>query len=137
MPVAKVKGDRGAADVLFSRIVRSRGTCERCGKPATDTAHIIGRLYSATRCLEDNAWALCRSCHRLTGDHAGYFMTLVADTIGITRYWELWDLANEGLKARGFVSSKLFWAAEVERLKDRCRELGLPATRTVRKVEGE
>lgn len=132
MSVQRAKGDRGRADILFSRIVRSRGACERCGRtPATDTAHIVRRMYSATRCVEDNAWALCSSCHRATERWPMEFAELVKATIGVDRYHELREMAYEGLKARGFVSSKLFWAREVARLQARCKELGLPSTRKV------
>jgi hypothetical protein len=118
---ARAKGDRGRADMLFSRIVRSRGPCERCGVQGTDTAHIIGRRYSATRCVEDNAWCLCRSCHQLTAEFPHEFMWLVERTIGVRRYMQLHDQAQGGIPG----SSKLFWEAEVERLLVRCAELGI------------
>lgn len=121
MTIAKAKGPRGRADLLFSRIVRSRGACARCHRSATDTAHIVPRRYSATRCVEDNAWALCRSCHRITGEWAFEFMRLVTQTIGMPRYEELRRQAQLGIQ----VSSKLFWAGEVERLEARCRQLGI------------
>jgi hypothetical protein len=107
--------------MLFSRIVRSRESCQRCGAPATDCAHIIGRRYSATRCLEDNAWALCRRCHQVTGDQAYEFVKLVQATISEDRYWELSRMADAGIPT----SSALFWASEVERLEQRCVELGI------------
>jgi len=121
MSVRRVKGDRGRADMLFSRIVRSRGECQRCGRPATDTAHIVRRTYSATRCVEDNAWALCRSCHRLTEEWPHEFMFLVERTIGVDRYKELYEKAQAGIPC----SSKLFWHAEVQLLLARCHELGI------------
>lgn len=124
MTISRRKGDAGKADMLFSRIVRSRGNCQRCGKAATDTAHIVRRRYSATRCIEDNAWALCRSCHQLTGEWPHEFMWLVERTIGVARFIELKQLANAGTG----MSSKLFWRETRERLEERCRELGLPTT---------
>jgi len=127
MTVSRAKGDRGRADELFSRIVRSRGACERCGREATDTAHIIKRRYSATRCLEENAWALCRSCHRETEEFPHLFMGLVELTVGVDRYKELYSLAQAGPS----MSSRLFWAGEVERLKERCLELGIDTRRRV------
>jgi hypothetical protein len=119
------KGDRGFCDVLFSRIVRNRARCQRCGAPGTDTAHIVGRRYSATRCLEDNAWCLCRRCHQITGEWPEDFLELVGTTIGHDLYERLRWTALEGIRG----SSALFWASELERLKDRCRELGLDARR--------
>lgn len=121
MSVSRRKGDPGKADMLFSRIVRSRASCERCGNTATDTAHIVKRRYSATRCLEDNAWALCRSCHQLTEQWPHEFMWLVERTIGVDRYTELRRLAEAGIT----LSSKLFWRDTVERLTARCREMGI------------
>jgi hypothetical protein len=107
--------------MLFSRIVRSRGACQRCRAPATDTAHIIPRRYSATRCLEGNAWALCRSCHVRTGEWPYDFVKLVNSTIGFEAYWQLRRLAEGGIPTTG----KLFWEAEVDRLTARCQELGI------------
>jgi hypothetical protein len=127
---AAAKGDRGLADILFSRIVRSRGDrrCQRCGVfPATDTAHIIGRRFSATRCIEDNAWLLCRSCHQTTALWPQDFLRLVSSTIGQERYEELRRVAETGIVG----SSKLFWANEVARLKTRCEELGLDTRRRI------
>jgi hypothetical protein len=123
--VNRRKGDPGLADILFSRIVRSRAVCERCGLQATDTAHIVGRRYSATRCVEDNAWALCRQCHNVTGQWPHKFMALVAATIGEARYHELYRQASAGLPC----SSHVFWAGEVDRLKARCAELGIDIRR--------
>lgn len=124
--IQRRKGNAGKADLLFSRIVRSRGACERCGKPATDTAHIIRRGYSATRCVEDNAWALCSSCHRATEDDPAEFMLLVERTIGRARYDELKVLREQGHAG----SAALFWASEAERLTARCVELGLSTKRS-------
>lgn len=122
MSVSRVKGDRGRCDVLFSRIVRSRGTCVRCGAPGTDTAHIVGRRYSATRCVEDNAWCLCRGCHRLTGEWAHEFMLLVDRTIGAERYSELMTLAQAGIVGQ---TSLMFWRGTLARLIERYDELGI------------
>jgi hypothetical protein len=114
--------------MLFSRIVRSRASCERCGGQATDTAHIIGRRYSATRCLEENAWALCRRCHQITGDQAFEFVRLVRGTVTEDRYWKLHEMALAGIPT----TAKLFWENEVARLEERCRELGIDTRVRVR-----
>lgn len=109
--------------MLFSRIVRSRGHCERCGDSygPFDTAHIVRRRYSATRCVEDNAWCLCRGCHRIVDEWAHELMAQVARTIGAERYVELCLLAQGGLP----LSSKAFWRETVERLTARCKELDI------------
>lgn len=124
---AVAKGDRGFCDILFSRIVRSREMCQRCGAPGTDTAHIIGRRYSATRCIEDNAWCLCRSCHQTTAEWPIEFVQLMRRTIGDARYFELSSIASHGLD----VSSARFWATEKVRLKARCKALGLDTRRRI------
>lgn len=54
------------ADALFSKIVRSRGSCERCGKTAgLQCAHGFSRRYRAIRWDERNAFAQCGGCHFL------------------------------------------------------------------------
>lgn len=122
MSVSRVKGDRGKCDVLFSRIVRSRGTCVRCGAQGTDTAHIVGRRYSATRCLEANAWCLCRGCHRLTGEDALEFMALVDRTIGRPAYMMLRKVALAGIVGQ---TSLMFWRDTLAYLITRYDELGI------------
>ena len=126
MTVATRKGDAGLADILFSRIVRSRGFCEYPGCKSQGpyvTAHVIGRGASGVRCVEDNAWCMCATHHALVDNWHDEKAMLVAQTIGDDRYRELRAIA-EGYK-RLPVTSKLWWADEVERLKARCRELGL------------
>jgi hypothetical protein len=130
--VARRKGNPGMADILFSRIVRSRGRCEYPGCGITggiltfDTAHLIGRRYSATRCQEDNAIAACRTHHQLIDGWWDEKQKVVEATIGQERYAELRRMAEAGIP----LSSTLFWASEVERLKARCEELGLSSKRS-------
>lgn len=123
MSVSRRKGNPGKADMLFSRLVRSRGRCELCDgtNGPFDTAHIVRRRYSATRCVEDNAWCLHRTCHQFVDNWPHEFMWLVEKTIGVDRYHELYRLAQAGLQT----SSRLFWQAEVERLVARCKEAGV------------
>ncbi len=124
MSVARRNGAPGKADMLFSRIIRSRGGCEYPGCPSVgpfDTAHIIGRVYSATRCVEDNAWCMCRTHHQLVDQWPDEKLILVARTIGTSRYTELKETAQAGPPP----PKRLFWPAEVERLTERCRELGI------------
>lgn len=114
--VAKRKGDPGKADQLFRDLVRSRGVCERCGnrEGPFDTAHIIGRARSGTRCDLDNAWCLCRSCHKRVDEWWDEKWALVERTIGIARYWQLKSQAEGHASIR--MSSATFWRGEVERL---------------------
>jgi len=72
MTVSRAKGAKAKCDRLFSLIVRARGACENCGESRyaqLQTAHIISRRYSHTRCDLDNAYCLCAACHRAFTDH--------------------------------------------------------------------
>lgn len=113
-------GDKGKATKLHSLIVRSRGKCERCGESdysKLEAAHIISRTYSATRTDEKNAWALCHKCHaRLTKwprEHSHF----ITETIGSEAYDEM--------RRRAETVTKKDWTAELARLKERAKELGL------------
>ncbi len=57
---------------IASAIVRSRGRCEYCGRPATraelDAAHVISRRHEGTKYDLDNLLALHRHCHEKLGD---------------------------------------------------------------------
>ncbi len=123
MPVAARKGDAGLADILAGRIVRSRGRCQypECNRYDVVWAHLIRRRYSATRCLEDAAAALCPTHHDLVDNWPHEMLKLVQATIGEDRYYELTQIANAGHP----FTAALFWASEVDRLKARCRDLGL------------
>jgi hypothetical protein len=126
MSVAKRKGAPGKADTLFSLIVRSRGRCEYPGCKSQgpfDTAHNILRDRSGTRCLEDNAWCMCRTHHRLIDRFWHEKQAVTAATIGLDRYTELLDIA-ENYRILP-ITSATFWREEVLRLKARCAELGL------------
>lgn len=51
-------------DVLFSKIVRSVGRCERCGKTEhLQCAHIFSRRHLSLRYDFENAICLCAGCH--------------------------------------------------------------------------
>lgn len=130
MTVARRKGDAGLADLLFSRIIRARGCCEYPGCASGgpfDTAHLIGRRYRMTRCVEDNALCLCRAHHLMIDGWWDEKRKAVAATIGEDRYDELRRLAEGSPQ----MSSAMFWAGEVERLRARCTELGLDTRRRV------
>ncbi len=127
MTVARRKGDAGMADILFSRIVRARGRCQRCGTSTGpfDTAHIVRRRYSATRCHETNAWCLCRGCHRTVDGDPAEFMVLVERTVTRVVYEQLRRTAATGTG----MSSKTWWRGQRAVLEERCRELGLSTRR--------
>lgn len=68
-PIPKPKKRRKAsltkqADMLFSKIIRSRGSCEHCATPVNlQCAHGFSRRYRAVRWDQRNAFALCAGCH--------------------------------------------------------------------------
>ncbi len=112
------KGDRGKATRLHSLIVRNRGWCERCGsRENLQTAHIIRRVYSATRTDLANAWCLCAKCHFRLDQHADEFMVFVDGSIGREAF--------EHLKRKAETPTKVDWASEVLRLRSIASDLGI------------
>ncbi|MGD9276339.1 MAG: HNH endonuclease [Candidatus Pacearchaeota archaeon] len=51
------------ADRLWSEIIKSKGRCEMCGKPANNPHHIVGRRNHALRWDIRNGCLLCANCH--------------------------------------------------------------------------
>jgi len=57
-------------DTLYSKIIRSKGYCDRCGKGGEmQTSHIFGRGNKRLRWVLDNAFCFCTDpygddCHR-------------------------------------------------------------------------
>lgn len=110
MTVTKAKGAKAKADLLFSKIVRSRGSCQACGSTMNlQTAHIISRRYANTRCDLDNAYAMCAGCHMHFTHWPLEFADFVEQTIGLPAY--------EALVRKSQSREKVNWAAVVERLK--------------------
>lgn len=108
------KGPKGKATRLHSLVVRTRGRCERCDQTdysKLQCAHIIPRRYAATRTDEQAAWCLCAACHMRLTENPDEHMALVAETIGMERFYELKARAERGVK-----TSAAFWQAEIERL---------------------
>lgn len=110
----KIRAVKEEATRLCSRIVRAtRGPmCEaKCGKPAKDHAHIVGRNYSHTRSDETNGLALCGTCHYEFDNNLSFRMGLVNLTVGMAEYERLFA------KARAGVDVKFDWFDELDRLK--------------------
>ena len=64
MPKKSPKALKKKCDVLWSKIIRSKGYCEKCGKSENlQAAHIFSRTYSQTRHDLDNGICLCSACH--------------------------------------------------------------------------
>lgn len=92
----KPKDQNRAADILFSKIVRARGKCERCGGPGPhECAHIVRRRFLRTRWEYDNAWCLCRPCHRTVDEDEMAFAELARNTVGVQRCYELRRMAHD------------------------------------------
>lgn len=87
------------ADELFSKIVRSRGICERCGRrpPAVilDCSHIMSRKYHGTRWSEDNAQAICKGCHFWQHQNPAENALFLLETVGEEKLAELRERALE------------------------------------------
>lgn len=117
-------GDKGRATRLHSLIVRARGACERCGSTeGLQCAHIVSRRYAATRTDLDNAWCLCARDHwALTADPFAH-VTFAIQTRGEDGYAALRNKALAGIQG----SSRLFWQAEVARLRAVASEWGVAA----------
>lgn len=108
------------ADKLFSKIIRARGVCQRCGESnysQLQTAHIITRKYSAVRTCEENAWCLCARCHRRLTDWPREHSRYITETIGSEKY--------DQLRARAEDTAKFDWESELNRLKEVAREQGI------------
>ena len=110
---------KATCDTYFSKVVRARGACERCGAgDQLECAHIIRRRYVGDpdgivlRHNEDNAWCLCSSCHRTVDTDAMAFADLVARTIGGDKYAEFMEV--RGARHRQWRESD--WVKERARL---------------------
>jgi 5-methylcytosine-specific restriction endonuclease McrA len=109
-----IRGVKEEATRLHSRIVRAtKGPmCQACGgRPATDCAHIVGRTYSHTRTDEDNAFALCGTCHQRFDNWTDDRVALLERIIGMDEY------ARLKAKAEAGVNVKFDWYAELDRLR--------------------
>lgn len=102
---------RAKATKLHSKIIRSLGYCQRCGRAESlQCAHIVRRTYSWTRTDLRNAWCLCAKCHFHLDNNPDEFMAFVVETIGLDLFHELKNKALAG------VGKKFDWPSELERL---------------------
>ena len=84
-------------DVLFSELIRkkAKGKCQKCGKDVgfkrLQTSHFWGRARKSTRWDEDNAVALCFTCHiYFTANPYEHVMWYQSD-LGMERFVALRD----------------------------------------------
>jgi len=107
---------------LASVIVRTtKGPgCQACQeRPATDCAHIVGRVFAHTRTDIDNCFALCAQCHRHFTNWHGDWMAFVDRSIGRAEYDRLCDKARDG------VNVKFSWHDELDRLRVIAEQVGV------------
>lgn len=110
--IGSPRGAKAKADRFFSLIVRSRGFCECCLVSTNlQTAHIISRRYSHTRCVEENALCLCAGCHHRFTDHPVAFGQWVTRRMGEDAYRELTRMSQQ--------TGKMDWFAVTAELKAR------------------
>jgi len=85
---------RDKCDILFSKIVRSRGFCRKCGtRKQLQCAHIVSRSYKVTKWNLDNAFCLCKSCHTYFTWRPLEWDIFVIQQIGKKKYEDLKKLA--------------------------------------------
>jgi len=90
---------RDQLDKLFSKIIRSKGKCERCGKTSPlNTAHIFSRRNLATRWDKDNVLCFCVGCHFWGHQNPILFTEFVKEKLGSERYEDLKVKANSTKK---------------------------------------
>jgi hypothetical protein len=82
-----VKSNLKKCDELWSKIVRSKGECARCGSRTKqlNSAHIISRVYRQTRWDLDNGLCLCVGCHFWNHQNPIEFTHWVEDKLGIEK----------------------------------------------------
>jgi hypothetical protein len=108
---------KSKATLLFSRIVRASGFCQRCGTTSKlECSHIETRTRSNTRTDERNALCLCSSCHRWWHAHESQARKLLLD-LGFSEE----DIDANYAKSQQL--AKVDWHDELERLEVRWKEL--------------
>lgn len=97
MSLKRHKGEKGKADVAFSKIIRSIEYCEaegyggrRCAG-RLECAHIISRRYNATRTDTRNALSLCSGHHFWFTSHPLEFSRFVSTTWARQYYDQLYE----------------------------------------------
>lgn len=83
-------------DIVFSKVVRSVGRCERCSSShELQCAHIYSRRYVHTRWHSLNALALCASCHFWAHQNPRDFAKFVNELLGEGTMDEIRDKAHD------------------------------------------
>jgi 5-methylcytosine-specific restriction endonuclease McrA len=99
-------------DILFSRLIRSIGYCERCGGVDNlQCSHVIPRTVLTLRCDPENAMSLCMTCHL----YWWHKHPLEASEWFSTRYPGRYEKLRE--KERASLGQKVDWITLYEQLK--------------------
>lgn len=86
-------------DKLVSEIVRSKGSCERCGGITNlQCCHIFSRKYMNTRFLLDNLICMDASCHFWSHANPILFTEFVRKHLGEEKYEVLKESHNQIVK---------------------------------------
>ena len=89
------KSETHKLDVLFSKMIRQKGYCEKCSQRETlQAAHIFTRKIRATRWSPLNALCFCSKCHFWAHDKPILFTEWVLGHLGHTRYELLKEKAS-------------------------------------------
>lgn len=79
MRVATKKSLKKKMDVLWSKLIRSKGACEVCGGSPDNAHHIVGRINYALRWDLKNGICLCVGCHFKAHNNPMWFMDWLWD----------------------------------------------------------
>jgi 5-methylcytosine-specific restriction endonuclease McrA len=83
-------------DKLCSKIIRSKGSCESCGKTENlQCCHIFSRTYRSLRWSLDNLLCLCAGCHHWSHKNPIFFTEWVKKHKGDDAY----ELLKENYRA--------------------------------------
>ena len=86
-------------DKELSRIVRSRGRCEKCGSAnELQCCHIFSRTYMSTRFFLTNLLCLCAKCHFWAHKQPILFVDFVKRRLGLREYNNLKQQAQVIIK---------------------------------------
>ena len=100
---------REACDKWFSNCVRHRDkhTCQYCGKPGTDSAHVYSRAKKSTRWSMDNALCLCRYHHQYFTSNPIEFYDFLRKIWGEGHLEILRDKANSIMKTNKLLRKEI------------------------------
>lgn len=92
--------------------IRSHDQCELCGNTRNiETGHILSRRFAHTRTLLNNAFAICRTCHRHYTDSPSEWDELINRKLG-----DKYETLNR--IARDYIHTEVDWEDRLSELKD-------------------